>query len=164
MTAEIDDVRRRWVITDRIGRLAARELVLSAVFLVVSVMLIGSVAGWTYWELIVSAGSAIVRAPAGWGPPAAGFVLGGSLAALICFVTALRFRSVTKHFRPIAAVVGNVITAVGALCWSALYFVTWDIALWIVAAAVLGVGAFWLSLLPLSDRVTPPDPTRGELP
>ncbi|KZE89707.1 hypothetical protein [Microbacterium sp. TNHR37B] len=161
MTRDVDHVCRRWAITGRIGRLAARELVLSAVFLVVSVMIIGVTAGSAYWKLIVVDNPAIVSLSGGWCGLVVAFLLGGFVTALICFGVAFRFRGVTRHFRPMAALIGNVATSLGALGLSALYGGRWEWQVWIIAAAVLGVGAFWLSLLPLSDRVAAPDSTRA---
>ncbi len=123
-------------------------------------MLLGTTAGLTYWKLIIVDDPTIVSSSGGWSGLVVAFLLGGFGAALICLLTALRFRGVTRHFRPIAATVGNAATVIGTLGLSALYGGRWEWQLWIIAAGAIGAGLFWLSLLPLSARLTPPDPAR----
>lgn len=157
---DVDHTRRRWDITAPRRRRAARELVLSVVLLVVSVMLLGTTAGSTDWKLIIVDDPTIVSSSGGRDGLVVTFLLGGFGAALICFITALRFRGVTRHFRPMAALIGNAATVIDTLGRSALYGGRWEWQVWIIAVGAIGVGLFWLSLLPLSARLTPPDPSR----
>jgi hypothetical protein len=134
-------------------------LLWSGILLALSALLISVFGGWINWSLTADAGGVIVRSPSSWGIYAAVHLFGGVPAALTTFVAAPRLRRSARHFRLMAAVLGNLIAVVGALLVSVIYGGTGFTMVLLLVVGLVGTGAFWLSLLPM--KRTAPNIPRG---